>query len=152
MHLLTCCSLPCISQILPIRFFFFFFSSLFFSHRLRISSVTQGFFFWRCLPRISLAVSVTAVLKMVITESMSASSLFIMVRGAKLPAYQSLESFRHIKIFHLFEVKLESCVFLSCWFFSDERHHQQVVVTSNVCVWKTSCSGNVHSWSKALLH
>ena len=24
-------------------------------------------------------------------------------------------------------------------------HHQQVVITSNICSWKTSCSGNVHS-------
>ena len=24
-------------------------------------------------------------------------------------------------------------------------HHQQVVITSNVCSWKTSCAGNVHS-------
>ena len=31
-------------------------------------------------------------------------------------------------------------------------HHQQVMVTSNVCSWKTSCSGNVHSWSEALPH
>ena len=43
------------------------------------------FFFWRCLPRISLAVSVTAVLKVVIIESMSVSSLLMMVRGANLP-------------------------------------------------------------------
>ena len=26
-----------------------------------------------------------------------------------------------------------------------ESHHQQVVVTSNVCFWKTSCSGNVQA-------
>ena len=37
----------------------FFLSSLLLSHRSRISAVIQGFFFWRCLPRISLAVSVT---------------------------------------------------------------------------------------------
>ena len=34
----------------------FFLSSLLLSHRSRISAVTQSFFFWRCLPRISLAV------------------------------------------------------------------------------------------------
>ena len=59
----------------------FQFSSL--SHRSRISAVIQGFFF--CLPRISLAVSVTAVLKVMIIESMSVSSLLMMVRGANLP-------------------------------------------------------------------
>ena len=44
-----------------------------------------GFYFWWCLPRISLAVSVTAVLKVVIIESMSVSSLLMKVRGANLP-------------------------------------------------------------------
>ena len=60
-------------------------------------------------PRISQAVSVTAVLKL-INESMTASSLFMMMR-CKLPAYHSLEGFQHIAIFQLFKVKLESCVF-----------------------------------------
>ena len=50
-----------------------------------------GFFFWRCLLRISLAVSVTAVLKLVIIESVSVSSLLMMVRGAKLPPFQRLQ-------------------------------------------------------------
>ena len=63
-----------------------FLSSLFLSHRSRISAVIQGlFFFWRCLPRTSLAVSVTAVLKAVIIESMSVASLLMMVKGAILP-------------------------------------------------------------------
>ena len=31
--------------------------------------------------------------------------------GFKLPAYHSLEGFKHIMVFQLFEVKLESCVF-----------------------------------------
>ena len=52
------------------------------SHRSRISAVTQGFLFWQSLPRISLAVSVTALLKVVIIQSMSAFSLFMMVRSA----------------------------------------------------------------------
>ena len=43
------------------------------------------FFFWRCLPRISLAVSITAVLKAVIIESRSVASLSTIVRGANLP-------------------------------------------------------------------
>ena len=41
----------------------------------KLYAVIQGFFFWRCLPRISLAVSVIAVLKVVITESRSESSV-----------------------------------------------------------------------------
>ena len=56
----------------------FFLSSLLLSHKSRISAVTQGFVFWRCLPRISLAVLVTAVLKVVIIE---ADRLLFMVTG-----------------------------------------------------------------------
>ena len=67
--------------------------------------------------------------------------------GCKLPTYHSLEGFQHIVIFQFFEVKLESCVFWLADSFQVkmEGHHQQVVVTSTVCSWKTLCSGNVHS-------
>ena len=58
--------------------------------------------FLSSFPTVSLAVSVAAVLKVVIIESRSVSSLFIMVRGA---------NFIHIRIFQIFEVRLESCVF-----------------------------------------
>ena len=44
-----------------------------------------GFFLLTMFARISLTVSVTAVLKVVITESRTASSLFMMVRGANFP-------------------------------------------------------------------
>ena len=65
------CSLPCISQIPQVLFFL---SSLLLSHRSRISAVTQFFFFlWWRLPSTLLAVSVTAVLKVVIIVSMSVS-------------------------------------------------------------------------------
>ena len=144
-----CCSLPCIPHILQVQIvgFFFSLSSLLLWYRSRISAVTQGFLFSQCLPRISLAVSVTAVLKIVITES---KSFFLIIHDGercKLPAHHSLEGFHHIRIFQLFEVRLESCVF---WLADSsqakvEGHHQQVVVTSNVCSWKTSCSGDVHS-------
>ena len=115
---------------------FFFLSSLLLLQRSRIYAVTQVFSFWRCLPRISLAVSVTAVLKVVIIES-----CLVIVHGGercKLTACHSLEGFQHIGIFQLFEVKLESRVF---WFADSlqtkvEGHHQQVVVTSSVCSWK----------------
>ena len=70
----------------------FFLRSLRLPDRLIISALIQFFFlvgvvvfFWRCLPRISLAVSVTAVLKVVIIEFRSISSLFIMVRSRNFP-------------------------------------------------------------------
>ena len=57
----------------------------------------------------------------------------------KLSANHSWEGFQHIGIFRLFEVKLESCVFWLAGFLpaKAEGHHQQVVITSNVCSWKT---------------
>ena len=72
--------------------------------------------------------------------------VFIVHDGERcnLPAYYSLEDFQHIGIFQLFEVKLESCVFwLTDSFQAKVKNHQQVVVTSNVCFWKTLCSCNV---------
>ena len=63
----------------------FFLPSLLLLHRLRISAVTQGFFLLMMFVRISLAVSVTAVLKVVIIVFRSVSSLFMMVRGANFP-------------------------------------------------------------------
>ena len=75
-----------------------FLSSLLVSHRSRNSAVTQCFFiflffyccfcfcflfvFRQCLPRISPAVSVTAVLQVVVIKSMSIVLLFMMEGGA----------------------------------------------------------------------
>ena len=47
------------------------------------------FFLLKMFAKKLTGVSVTAVLKMVITESMSASSLFIKVRSANFPPFQS---------------------------------------------------------------
>ena len=55
------------------------------SHRSRISGVTQGILFWRCLPKSLAVVSVTALLKWVTMESRSASSSTSIARGANLP-------------------------------------------------------------------
>ena len=63
-------------------FIFFFFNSLRLSHRSSKSAVTQGFLTGRCLPRISLAVLVTAVLKVLINVSMSVPSASRMVSAA----------------------------------------------------------------------
>ena len=81
-----------------------------------------------------------------IIESTSVSSLFMMVRGENFLPIIAFEGFQHIGIFQLFEVKLESRVFWLADFFqvNVESHYQQVVVVSNVCSWKPSCSRNVH--------
>ena len=65
---------------------FFFFRSRLWSQRSRISEVTHGFLFRRCLPRSSAALSVTALLKWVTMESRSASSSTSVARGPNLPA------------------------------------------------------------------
>ena len=84
---------------------------------------------------ISLAVSVLDVLKVVIIESMSVFSLCMMVRGANFPPSTGCKSSNTLGSFDFFEVKLQSCVFWRADSFQAkvESHHQQVVVTSNVC-------------------
>ena len=63
---------------------FFFFNYLRLSHRSRISAVTHVFLTGRCFPRISLAVSVTAELKVSVNVSKS-MSLSSMERAANFP-------------------------------------------------------------------
>ena len=99
------------------------------------------------MPRISLAVSVTAVLKVVIIEFMSVSSLFMMVRGTNFPPIIVWKvSNTYIGIFQLFEIKLESCVFWLADSFSDEdgklssasRGHFQCLLLENLVFWQCS--------------
>ena len=71
-----------------------FLSPLLLLHRSRISAATQGLFFWRCLPGISQAVSIPAVLKVVIIEPRSVSSLSMMVRDANLSPI-SINHYQH---------------------------------------------------------
>ena len=123
----------------------FFLSSLLLSRRSRICAVTQGFFFWRYLQRISLVVSATAVLEVVINESMSVSSSFMMVRGTNISpimAWTVSNTFLSA-IFQLFEVKLEFWLADS---FSDEggrsssasHGHFQCLLLGNLVFWHWS--------------
>ena len=88
----------------------FFLNFLLLSRRSRISAVTQGLFFWRCLPRISLVVSVTAVL---CGNHRIHFCVFIIHDGerSKLLAYHSLESIQHIWIFQPFRSNLSLVCF-----------------------------------------
>ena len=86
-HLHLC---PDLSFNLSVVFGYFCLASLFLQvsslvKRSRISVVTQGFLFRRCLPRSSAAVSATALLKWVTMESRPASSSTSVARGANLP-------------------------------------------------------------------
>ena len=86
------------------------------------------------------------MLKVVIIDSMSVSSLFMIVGGADFLPIIAWKCSKHIWIFQLFKVKLESCALWLADSFQVkvEDHHQQVMVTSNVCSWKTLCSGTIH--------
>ena len=122
---------------------FVFLSSLLLSHRSRISAVTQVFFLLMMFAK-----DLTGCFSHCCVEG-GDHWIYVCVFVAhdgercKLPAYHNLEGFQHIVIFQLFKVKLESCVFWLADSFETkvEGHHQQVVVTSNVCPWETSCSG-----------
>ena len=73
--------------LLPCASCFLFFSSLLLSHISRISSVIHFFFFGRCFPSISMAVSVIAVENFIVSVSRSSPSSvsFRMVKGANFP-------------------------------------------------------------------
>ena len=127
----------------------FFLSSLLLSHRSRISAMIQVFlslltmfakYFTGCFNHCCVEGG----------DHWIQVCVLIVHDGerSKLPTYHSLKGFQHIGIFRLFEVKLESWVFWLADSFQTkvEGHHQQVVVTFSVCSWKTSCSGNIHSW------
>ena len=97
-HLHLC---PDLSFNLPIVFgsFLLFFRSRLWSQRSRISGVTQGFPFRRCLPRSSAAESVTALLKWVTMESRSASSSTSVGRGANLLSIVACKAFKTVGSF-----------------------------------------------------
>ena len=88
-----CCSHPYISQILQVQIVSFSVLSFCRTDQ-EFMQWPRIFVFWRCLPRISLTVSVTAVLKVVIIGSMSVSSLFMMVRETWVFCFNVLILFR----------------------------------------------------------
>ena len=77
------------------------------------------FLFWRCMPRILLAVSITAMLKVVFIESMPASWLFMMVRGANFPLIIAWKFSTHRDV-SAFRGQTWVLGLLARWFFSDE--------------------------------
>ena len=145
------CSPPCISNSEGLDFLFL--CSLLFSHGSKLSAITQGFSLLTMFAK-----DLTGCFSHCCVEGgdhwIQVCNIIRDGERCKLPAYHSLEVFQHIGIFQLFEVKFESCVFWLAISFQMkvEGHHHQLVVTSSVYSWKTSCSGNVHSWSEALPH
>ena len=113
--------------------------------------MTHGFFVRRCFPRISLAVSVNILLKVLVSKftSVSLSSYW---KGCKFPTYHCFECFCYIRILKFLDVKFDSCWFVDHLQANVEGCHHQVMITSDICSWKASCPGNVHSCVKALFH
>ena len=71
-----------------------------------------------------------------------------MVRGANLPPIIAWKVSNTMGSFSFSRSNLSlMCFGLLIFFFQAkaEGHHQQVAITFNVCSWKVSCSGNVHS-------
>ena len=67
---------------------------------------------------------------------------------------QCFECFCYIRILKFLDVKFDSCWL---WFADPlqanvEGCHQQVMITSDICSWKASCPGNVHSCMIAPFH
>ena len=85
---------------------------------------------------------------------MSVSSLFMTVSGANFPPIIAWKVSNTLGYFS-FSRSNFSFVCLCLLILFRQRwkgHHQQVVVTCNVCSRKTSCSDTVNSWSEVLLH
>ena len=91
--------------------------------------------------------TVTVYIVVVITESMSVSSLLMMVRGANFPPIIAWKVSNTLGSFSFLRSNLSLVCFGLLIFFKvkAEGHYQQVVITSNVCSWKTLCSGTAHS-------
>ena len=128
------CSLPCISQILQVQIVSF--------SILSFCRTDQEFLKW---PRLTMfAKYLTGCFSHCCVEG-GDHWLYVCIFVAhdgeryKPPAYHSFEGFQQMGSFSFSRSKLESCVFWLADFFQAkaEGHHQQVVITSNVCSWKT---------------
>ena len=86
------------------------------------------FSFWRCLPRIPLAVSVIAVSKVVIIESMSVSSLLMMVRDATFPPFIAWEVSNTLGFFSFSRSNVSLMCFGSLILF---RRRWKVIITKS---------------------
>ena len=110
-----------------------YFSCLGLSHIFSKSPVTQGFFFWRCFPRISLAVSVTTVLKLFVIVSCSTSSS-AKISGANFPRIIALHSSVMLESLSFSRSNFILGFFSLRIFFSRSKkiHHYHVMVASNI--------------------
>ena len=142
------CRLTVLYSIVPSAsfLFFFFFNSLRLSHRSRISAVTHGFLTGRCFPRISLAVSVTAALKVSVNVSKS-MSLSSMGRAANFPPIIAWKTSATCGSFSLSTSNLIlACpCFLVLFKCSYEGHHNKLMIASKVGSWKAAGLGDVHT-------
>ena len=127
----------------------FFFRSHLWSHRSRISGITQGFLFRRCLPRSAAAVSVTALFKWVTMESRLASSSTSIARGANLPPIVAWKALITVGSFSFSRSNLILGWVGFPWIIkaSLESNHHHVIVASNIFTWECSGSGSFNTWT-----
>ena len=139
-----CCSLPCISKILLVQIFSF--SVLSFCCTDQEFLQEPRSFSSANVCQDLMAVSFTTVLKVVIMESMSVSSLFMMVRGANFPSIIAWKVSNTLEPISLLRLNLSHVCFGLLIFFSGEGGrsssasygHFQCLLQKNFMFWHCS--------------
>ena len=112
--------------------------------QLNDAKVAHGFFMRRCLPRISLAASVSADCTAVLIDSKSVFPLPSKVGGRHFPATFVCGLFQVFWIiFHYIVIQIDDPFQAQ-----SEGHHQKVMVTPNF-PWKAPCTVDVHTRTEA---
>ena len=110
-------------------------------------SVTQGFFAGRYLPRMLLAVSATAVLKLLIKASISVSRLSRTRRDRQTFLLSLLEKFYDVRVLKF--LKTEPEPYFALVFYpleaESEGHHYKLMVTSDIGSWKAPGLCDIHT-------
>ena len=133
---------------------FFLFSYLLLSHRSRMSEVTHGFFMRRCLPRISLAVSVTATfITVIIIVSMSLFSFSSRMSGTNFPHIFAWKAFATVGSFSF---SRSYCILVLVGFMILFRRSRKVIIrssfiTSCICSWEAPSTVDVYTGAETFL-
>ena len=122
------------------------------SHMSKISSVTQGWVFRRCLPSISSAVSVISILKLLLI--VSASSSRVSSGATFAPVERCLVGLRDGRVLKSVQAELEPG---SLWLVDSfqppfEVQNHKVMVTAYNSTWESPCLRSVDPISELVLY
>ena len=131
----------------PSVVFFFCFSSLRLLHSFSMLSVTQGFFAGQCLPRMLLAVSVTAMLKLLIKASILVSWFSRARSGANFPPIVAQKKFCNVEVLEFLQTEPDPYVVqvFNPLEAESEGHQSKLMVTSDISTWKAPGLCTVHT-------